>query len=87
VRIRLIAISLSVAAITAVPAFGKATSNEAAAKTEKKICKTFLDTGSRLNKTKICKTNAEWVEDQGENTKLLREKRGNQGAPQLGNGG
>ena len=86
-KIRLIAISLSVAAIMALPAFGQATSNEAAAKTEKKICKTFLDTGTRLNKTKICKTNAEWVEDQGENAKLLREKRGNQGAPQLGNGG
>jgi hypothetical protein len=83
----LIAIGMSVAAVTAAPAFGQATGNEAPAKTEKKVCKTFLDTGSRLNKTKICKTAAEWAEDQGENAKLLREKRGSQGGPQLGNGG
>jgi len=84
---RLIAIGISVAAIAAAPVCGQATSNEAEAKTEKKVCKTFLNTGSRLNKTKICKTAAEWAEDQSENAKLLREKRGNQGAPQLGNDG
>jgi len=87
VKNRLIAIGISVAAVTAAPAFGQAPSNAAAAKTEKKICKTFLDTGSRLNKTKICKTAAEWAEDRGENAKLLREKRGSQGGPQLGNDG
>ena len=84
---RLIAIGISVAAVTAAPVFGQAPSNEAAAKTEKKICKSFLNTGSRLNKTKICKTEAEWAEDREENAKLLREKRGSQGGPQLGNEG
>lgn len=84
---RLIAIGMSIAAVTATPAFGQTTNSEAAAKTEKKICKTFLDTGSRLNKTKICKTAAEWTEDRSENAKLLREKRGSQGGPQLGNDG
>jgi hypothetical protein len=87
VKNRLIAIGISVAAVTAAPVFGQAPSNEAAAKTEKKICKSFLNTGSRLNKTKICKTEAEWAEDRDENAKLLREKRGSQGGPQLGNEG
>jgi hypothetical protein len=68
-------------------ASAKDKSDEVAADPEKKICKSFLDTGSRLNKTRICKTAAEWTEDRDENTKVLREKRGNQGAPQLGNGG
>ena len=84
---RLIVIGISVAAVTAAPAFGQAPSNEAAAKTEKKICKSFLNTGSRLSRTKICKTAAEWAEDRDENAKLLREKRGGQGGPQLGNDG
>jgi hypothetical protein len=87
VKIGLIAISLSVATITTAPAFGQVMSNEAAPKTEKQICKTFLNTGSRLNKTKICKTEAEWAEDRDENAKLLRDKRGSQGGPQLGNDG
>lgn len=86
-KIRLIAISLSVAAVAAAPAFGQAQTNETASQTEKKICKTFLNTGSRLNKTKICKTEAEWAEDRDENAKLLRDKRGSQGGPQLGNDG
>jgi hypothetical protein len=86
-KILLIVMGLSVAAVTADPALGQATSNEAAAKTDKKVCKTFLNTGSRLNKTKICKTAAEWAEDHDENAKLLREKRGGQGGPQLGNDG
>jgi hypothetical protein len=86
-KILLIVMGLSVAAVAAAPALGQATSNEGVAKTEKKVCKTFLNTGSRLNKTKVCKTAAEWAEDQGENAKLLREKRGSQGGPQLGNDG
>jgi hypothetical protein len=87
VKNSLIVIGISVAAVTAAPAFGQAPSNEAAAKTEKKICKSFLNTGSRLSRTKICKTAAEWAEDRDENAKLLREKRGGQGGPQLGNDG
>lgn len=84
---RLIAIGISVFVCASAPAFGEAKSDKAEAKAEKKVCKTFLNTGSRLNKTKICKTDAEWAEDRGENAKLLREKRGNQGAPQSGNDG
>ncbi len=84
---RLITIGISAIVCITAPAFGETQNDNAAAKTEKKVCKTFLDTGSRLNKTKICKTAAEWAEDQSENAKLLREKRGNQGAPQIGNGG
>ncbi|HQS12621.1 MAG: hypothetical protein B7Y62_09070 [Sphingomonadales bacterium 35-56-22] len=89
-KLRLIATGISVAAVTAVtaaPAFGQAEKNETAAKAEKKICKSFLNTGSRLSKTKICKTEAEWAEDLEENAKLLREKRGSQGGPQIGNDG
>ena len=84
---RLIAIGISVFVCASAPAFGEAKSDKAEAQAEKKVCKTFLNTGSRLNKTKICKTDAEWAEDRGENAKLLREKRGNQGAPQSGNDG
>lgn len=87
VKIRLIAMSLSVVALTSPPALGQVMSGEASGKTEKKICKSFLNTGSRLNKTKVCKTEAEWAEDRDENAKALREKRGSQGGPQLGNDG
>ena len=83
----LIAIGLVVATCAALPAFGKPKNDKAVAKSEKQICRVFLNTGSRLNTTKICKTETEWAEDQGENAKVLREKRGNQGGPQLGNGG
>jgi len=87
VKNRLIAISLSIAAVTATPVLGQAKNDEAAANAEKKVCKTFLNTGSRLNKTKICKTESEWAEDRDENAKMLRDKRGSQGGPQLGNDG
>ncbi len=83
----LIALGLSVAALSTAPALGQGQSNQASGKTEKKICKSFLNTGSRLNKTKVCKTEAEWTEDRDENAKALREKRGSQGGPQLGNEG
>tara|TARA_R110000824_G_scaffold3762_8_gene17982 strand:- start:8319 stop:8582 length:264 start_codon:yes stop_codon:yes gene_type:complete len=83
----LIAIGLSVAVCAAVPAFGKDKSDKAVADADKQICKTFADTGSRINKTRICKTAADWAEDRSENAKAMREKRGNQGAPQIGNDG
>jgi hypothetical protein len=82
-RNRLVAIGLAVTAVSAQPALGQVISGQA----EKKVCKTFLNTGSRLSTTKICKTEAEWAEDRGENAKALREKRGSQGGPQLGNDG
>jgi hypothetical protein len=46
---RLIAIGISVAAIAAAPVFGQATSNEAEAKTEKKV-KTFLKSNDHTTK-------------------------------------
>ncbi len=81
------ALGLSVALLSTAPALGQGKSNQTSGKTEKKICKSFLNTGSRLNKTRVCKTEAEWTEDRDENAKLLREKRGSQGGPQLGNDG
>ena len=83
----LISLGISVAALSSAPALGQDQSSKSSGKAEKKICKSFLNTGSRLNKTKVCKTEAEWTEDRGENAKLLREKRGSQGGPQLGNDG
>ena len=48
----------------AAPASAKAQDSElgtgSAAKTEKKICKTFQNTASRMKATRLCLTKAEW---------------------------
>ena len=48
----------------AAPAYAKAQDSEqsagAAAKTEKKTCKTFQNTASRMKATRLCLTKAEW---------------------------
>lgn len=57
-----IAFGLSLTMGVAVQAQAQSASDGGAAKEEKKICKTSGVTGSRLNKTRTCKTAKEWDE-------------------------
>ena len=59
--------TLSLLAASAGPALAKAQEGEgnasvagAAAKSEKKICKTFENTASRMKREKLCLTRAQW---------------------------
>ena len=53
----------------ATPAAAKAQADEAnagSAKAEKKICRTFDNTASRMKATKVCLTKAEWKKFEAE---------------------
>ena len=45
----------------------------AAADKDKLICKSFAETGSRLNKTRICKTAFEWQQDSAANGQAIKD--------------
>ncbi len=52
-------ICLAVASVVVAPALAQ----DAAPKEERKICKRFKETGSRMGGSRICKTAAEWAAD------------------------
>jgi hypothetical protein len=55
---------------------------------ERRICRSFADTGSRISRTEICKTLREWEEDVELNHReleRLRVRSGTPGGPGSGN--
>lgn len=57
-----IAIAFAASLMTGFAVQAQTAPDEAVAKAEKKICKVSSVTGSRLNKTRTCKTAKEWDE-------------------------
>ena len=63
--------ALTLLATSAAPALAKAQDGEGngsvAAKSEKKICKTFENTASRMKREKLCLTKAQWKKFDADN--------------------
>ena len=59
-----ILLGLCAAALVSGTAVAGESSKKPAAKTDpdKIVCRTIGDTGSRLSRSRVCKTNAQWVE-------------------------
>jgi hypothetical protein len=74
---------VALSAIAAVPASAQ-TSADAGKKKDRLICRSETVIGSRLRGKRICRTKAEWVESEKQNTDAVREMQRTTRAPNNG---